>query len=152
MLEDEYEHEARELEKERVVEHVADPDPFTEARWDELVALCADVHAIWRASTTEIHDRKQLLRLLVRAVIVETAEPERLKLRVEWTDGLAPAAVEILRPPYFRRVISTLHQAGRSIDEIVAHLAELGPRTLKGNPWSKETVRSVIALQSRRSR
>src|SRR5262249_38738957 len=72
MYEDEYARRARELEnlKRRASREEREPDPFTEARWEEFTALCREAPAIWRATSTEDHDRKQLLRLLVEAVVI----------------------------------------------------------------------------------
>jgi prophage regulatory protein len=151
MLDDEYEQEARHLDKlrDRASKEVAHPDPFTPARWEELTRLCADLDAIWRAATTT-HDRKQLLRIVIQTVIVEVADRQHLKLRVEWTDGLAPTSVEIPRSPYFRDLIWQWSLAGRDVEEIVKALAELGARTKRGRIWSHETVRRTIDMMRSR--
>jgi hypothetical protein len=152
MLDDEYEQEARRLGelRERASKEVAHPDPFTPARWQDLTRLCANLDAIWRAATTTDHDRKQLLRIVIRAVIVEVADRQHLELRIEWTDGVAPMSVEIRRSPYFRHMIWEWFLAGRSVEETVTALAELGARTKRGRLWSHDTVRRTIDVMRSR--
>jgi hypothetical protein len=147
MIEDEYEREARKLEhlRARSAREEVEPDPFTEGRWEDLSRLCRDREAIWYARTTTDQDRKQLFRILVEALVVEAVAPERLNLRIEWTDGSPATPIEILRAPYFHRMIRELHQAGKSVDEIVAALEAGGARTQQGRSWSRETVRRTIA-------
>jgi len=58
MLDDEYEKAARKLESIRkgAAKQEEAPDPFTDARWDELVRLCTDRVAIWHVPTTTDQD------------------------------------------------------------------------------------------------
>src|SRR5262249_4517750 len=155
MWEDEYERAARQLEelRRRASHEMEDPDPFTETRWEEFAALCRDVLPIWQAMTTEDHHRKQLLRLLIESVVIEMADAERIKLRIEWPDGTNATPIEILRSPYFHRIIWDLHQSKQTVDQIVAALAEIGARTQQGRSWSRETVqRTILVLKEKQAK
>lgn len=149
MLEDEYEKEARKLVALRKdsSKQQEPPDPFSEAAWEELLRLCSDRQAIWRAKTTTDHDRKQLIRILVDRVVIETIESERIVLRIAWADGVEPTPLEILRSAYYRRLLWEWHLAGGSPAEAVARLATMGARTQQGRPFSIETVRTTLAYR-----
>jgi hypothetical protein len=115
--------------------------------------LCRDVRPIWQAVNTEDHHRKQLLRLLIEWVVIEMADAERIKLRIEWLDGAPATPIEIFRSPYFHRIIWDLHQSKQTVDQIVIALAEIGARTQQGRPWSKETVqRTILVLKEKQAK
>ena len=152
MLKDEAERETKVLDalKARAAQQEDAPDPFTDARWEELLRLCEARAAIWHAATTTDQDRKQLIRILVSAVVVEHVDPELIRVRVEWSDGTPARLLEIRRTPYFHRVIWEMHEAGANVDRIVAGLGVMGARTQQGRAWSKETVIRTIAILKNR--
>lgn len=71
-LEKDVEEQAKEVEHlEEEAREPDSPDVFTDARWKEVERLSADVWAIWNADTTEIADRKELLRTLISNIVIE---------------------------------------------------------------------------------
>ena len=148
MLEDEYEKSAAEIEqlRQRIAREEVEVDPFTEEKWQELKRLCRIVKDIWHARTTTDHDRKQLVRLLVQRVVIDKVEPERVELHVVWTDGRSDTPMELLRSPYFHRLMWEWHLAGMQPDAIVNRLEAMEGRTQQGRRWSLDTVRRTIAI------
>lgn len=154
MLNDEYEQAARELDvlTDRARRQDEERDPFTEQRWKELSSLCADREAIWRAPTTTNHDRKQLMRILIRQLVVEYVDAERLTLAIEWADGSPSTALELLRPAHYRRLMWEWHVAGGTPEDAVLKLRALGGRTQQGRLFSLETVRKTLRERAARAR
>jgi len=152
MLEDEYEKLEREIERlrGRVVKEEIEADPFTETKWTEVKALCSDVRAIWEAPTTSNHDRKQIVRVLIRRVVVQDVHPERVNLVIDWADGRPQTPIEILRTAHFHRLLSDWDSAGVPLQAMVVRLSEINARTRQGRPWSLETVRKTVAIIRKR--
>ncbi len=153
MLDEAYERAARALEslKERAANEEEVPNPFTDARWEELTRLCADRMAIWAASTTTNQDRKQLVRILVERVLVEEVVPERIVLAIEWADGMPATRVEVFRTPHYHRLIWEWHLGGVGLDEIVRRLEAMSAKTQQGRVWSRETIRRTLAIMVERA-
>lgn len=143
---------AAEIERlrQRVAREEIEVDPFTEQRWEELKRLCSDVTSIWQASTTTDHDRKQLVRLLVHRVVVDKVEPERVDLHVVWADGRPITRLELLRSPYFHRLIWEWAVEGLTPESIVERLAAMKARTQQGRPWSLATVQKTVLILVKR--
>jgi len=125
-------------------------DPFTEAHWTELVRLSGDVQAIWAAVTTTNEDRKQLLRLLISAVVIEHVDALHVDLSIQWLDGAAATKLTFIRPLGCHQLLWTWHEEGIDIGEMVSRLAGMGARTQQGNPWSRETVQTTIRVLQKR--
>jgi len=87
-------------------------EKFTEAHWQELLSLCQDLGALWGAPTTTDRDRKQLIRTVVQAVIVEKRTREMIRARIVWVDGEADTVVEIKLAPYAHRIMAQLDARG----------------------------------------
>jgi DNA invertase Pin-like site-specific DNA recombinase len=115
----------------------------------ELESLAVDIWAIWSASTTTTHDRKELLRMLVRRVVVEEKSKRHIRIRIEWTDGWPSVRKTICLPVSARSVIAQRTAEGRSPAQIVEELQAQNARTLKGNVWSEKRVRHVLWEMSR---
>jgi hypothetical protein len=146
MLEDEFEKCAAEVErlKQRIAREEVEVDPFTEQRWQELKALCGDVMALWEAPTTTDQDRKQLVRILVDRVVIENVEQERVALSVEWADGRPRTRLEILRAPYYHRLMWEWHLEGLAPEVMVERLGAMEARTQQERAWSMETVKRTL--------
>jgi DNA invertase Pin-like site-specific DNA recombinase len=153
MLAHEYEQLDTQVERlrQRIAREEVAVDPFNEVRWSELKALCADVKAIWNATTTTDLDRKQLIRLLVEKVVIDAVDPEKIHLHIEWTDGTPHKRIELLRSPYFHRLMWQWHRAGASAETIVDRLKDLGARTQQGHAWSLATVKKTLSILAKRS-
>ena len=154
MLESEFAKLAEEMERleQRTAHEEVEQDPFTDERWAELERLCADVRGIWEAPTTTLQDRKQLVRMLVHRVVIETVAPELIEFRIEWSDDLPAKRLKLLRPAYYHHRIWEWHLKGLSLDAIVGELGALGARTQQGRIWSRERVRTTIAARVKRAR
>jgi gamma-glutamylcyclotransferase (GGCT)/AIG2-like uncharacterized protein YtfP len=82
--------------------------------------MAADLAAVWHAETTEMADRKALLRFLVHRVYLDgVTEPGQIRIDVEWHTG-ARTAVTAARP-----VIGAW--APRTPAAVVARIRELLP-------------------------
>ena len=154
MLEDEYEKAAAEIErfKQRIAAEEVEVDPFTEARWAELKRLCAEVKKIWHAPTTTDLDRKQLIRMLVEKIVIDTVEPERIGLSILCADGRPRKQLELLRSPYFHRLIWEWHLEDVCPRVMVERLEGMGARTQQANAWSVDTVKRTLAILVKRAR
>src|SRR5438876_1176070 len=154
MLAEEYKKVAAEVEQLRVrlAREVVEPDPFTEKRWEDLKRWSADVRRIWQATTTTDQDRKQLIRMLIKKVVVEKVEPERVELHILWADGRPCKVIELFRSPYFHRLMLEWHIEGLSPQVMVERLAAIGAHTQQGNPWSLDTVKKTLAILVKRAR
>lgn len=154
MLDDEYERAAHKLAalRQQATKQEDVPDPFTPARWDELVRLCVDRRAIWGAPTTTNQDRKHLLRILIHQVVIENVDTERIAASVEWADGAPASKVEVLRTPYFHRLIWTWHSEGIGVADMVGRLDRMGGTTQQGRRWSKPTVQRTLSTLFARAR
>ncbi len=79
-LERKLEHALAAVERERgklaAVEHTR-PQPLTDAERRVLAALARDLPRLWDVTTTTDRDRKQLLRTLIREIIVTVNSEER---------------------------------------------------------------------------
>jgi DNA invertase Pin-like site-specific DNA recombinase len=62
--------------------------PITEADRDAIIALGSDLPAIWSAQTTTSADRKHMLRLLIRDVIVDGKRAHgQVWVQINWQTG-----------------------------------------------------------------
>ena len=111
---------------------------------NELEALGADLPRIWNARTTTHHDRKELMRRMVRRVIVEGRDAERVRLRIEWVDGAPPHRDEVWLAAGVRRLIAERVRDEVGTETIVEELKWLGARTTKGNAWTARRVDHVV--------
>lgn len=118
---------------------------FTEADFEQMLALTRRFRELWEAPTTTALDRKQILRALVDRVVLVARTEEELQLRIEWNDG-SPATVCIvdLHPKTLRRIRAML-AAGIPASEIVALLRrERVPPLRCGEEWTVKRVRGLI--------
>ena len=61
---------------------------FTQADREAIVALGSDFPALWRAPTTTSAERKQMLRLVIREVIVDSKRVEgQVWVQINWQTG-----------------------------------------------------------------
>jgi DNA invertase Pin-like site-specific DNA recombinase len=79
--------EAKQRELKQVEELLArEPGPaisFGDEAMTELIALAADLDALWTSATTTAQDRKQIARLAIERVVLEYRDTERVVLRIE---------------------------------------------------------------------
>ena len=114
---------------------------FDDAVLDELRELCADLRALWDATTTTTLDRKQILRIVIRSIVLESRDSERAQLRIYWSDGESEAiGVDTTLAVRVHRLITEMHQAGVTADQIAAHVNDSGSRTHRGNLWQPTEI------------
>ncbi len=124
---------------------------FTDQSWKELLLLSADLQAIWDAEATTTHDKKELIRTLVQAVVIDTMTPEQVRRgRIVWQDGTPDTPFELATRESVRTRILQLKADGLRNDQIAERLNQGCLQTLQGNPWSGETVRKRIKEHERR--
>ncbi len=67
--------------------------------FEELVALCADFERLWNAPTTQARDRKEILRTLIKYVIVDEYDKERICARILWADDGTETPIDVRLNP-----------------------------------------------------
>jgi hypothetical protein len=111
-----------------------------EAILEEALRLAPDISSIVAAPTTTNRDRKELVRMLVRAVLVEAVNRERVLLRIRWNDGVQDTEVAVLLPRGVERLIMGLYLGGETLHNIAAKLNDQGIKTARGNVWGCKSV------------
>jgi excisionase family DNA binding protein len=143
------------VERERgrlaALEH-ARPQPLTDAERRALAALARDLPQLWDAATTTDRDRKQLLRTLIREIVVTVnGEQRRAAVEVAWEGGARTALTVKLnaRGPETRRLGEDTIELIRRLAEhhtdaqIAAILSRQRYRTGTGLPFTEARVRGA---------
>jgi hypothetical protein len=129
-----------------------EPSLFTKDSFAELVAICSDLLSIFNAATTSSEDRKELLRTVVKSVIVDQRTPEVIRVRIVWADGAADARIDARLSRYAYPFIKEWAANGASSREIAQRLNEMNLATRTLRPWSREAVDSVLREFRKRER
>jgi DNA invertase Pin-like site-specific DNA recombinase len=142
-------------EYERFVQ--AQPRSLSAAERTAIAHLAHNIPALWHAPTTTLAERKEMVRQIIRRVMVAgEGTTERLQVTIEWIGGGTTAGV-ITRPisriehlsdyPQLCARIQALAQAGYNTAQITASLAREGFRSPKqAKPFSRQ---SVVELMQR---
>jgi DNA invertase Pin-like site-specific DNA recombinase len=141
----------RERGKLVALEH-ARPQPLTEAERHAVMGIARDLPRLWAADTTTDRDRKQLLRTLIREIVVTVhAEPRQAAVEIAWEGGARTELVVKLnaRGP-------DGHVLGEDTIELIRRLAEHHPdqqiaailnrqgrRTGQGLPFTRARVQGA---------
>lgn len=143
-----------------VTERTASNEPsatakFTEDTWEELLRLCRNLESIWNAETTTHQDRKQILRTMAKAVVVDERikrqrRTERIRARVVWNDGHRDSVLDVKMLGYAYDLIAQWESTGCDAGEIAKRLNVEGLVTNQRNAWTRDTV--AHALRSLRAR
>jgi DNA invertase Pin-like site-specific DNA recombinase len=116
----------------------------------ELQALTSDLPRLWHAPTTQVKDRKRMLRTLIADVTV-LPEPDRSKLRIgiRWHSGATeelrtsrrPSAIKLRRTP--AGAVELLQRLGPAHDdaELADELNAAGYCTGAGRAFDPKAVR-----------
>jgi hypothetical protein len=116
-----------------------------------LLELAKDLSYVWHARSTTNAERKNLLRILVREVVLSPVDaPERgIHLQVLWQTGTCSDFTLARRPSHARatspeaiKLIGTLAEE-RSDREVAAELNRRGLLSGVKHAWDKEAVRWV---------
>src|SRR5438034_1695628 len=110
----------------------------------EAADVAANVWRIWDAPTTQDRDRKELLRILVRGIIVEERTAERLRLRIQWIDRVEDEFVDVWTQRGVDRLMNELFADGVSSEAIATRLNSMGLKTRRGNVFTAKRVRQAV--------
>ena len=115
-----------------------------------LLALGQDLPTVWRATTTTPADRKQILRLVIAAVVIDAKrERGRVWYRIVWQTGateehwLTRNVASLDEHPDVENLqqrIGALSQAHQMDAEIATLLNAEGLRTARGRPFTGSNV------------
>src|SRR3954471_20878885 len=146
--------EAALRERERLTREAEELDrrsasPLSAAERRRVREMAADLGKVWRAATTGMEDRKELLRFLVHRVYLDgVTEAGQIRIEVEWHTG-ARTSVTVRRPAVGAHAPRTPAAAVERIRELVstrnytaiaAALNEEGYRTAKGLEYDMYSV------------
>ncbi len=125
-----------------------------------IESLAGDIPALWRAATTTVQDRQEVVRHLVERVVVAVqGETEWVDVAIHWAGGFV-SRHEVRRPvsrveqlrDYAELMsrVAELHGAGKTAGEIAEALNREGFRP----PKRRETYNAAMVRQllSRRVR
>jgi DNA invertase Pin-like site-specific DNA recombinase len=115
---------------------------------DRLLALAADLPALWHAPTTSPRDRKRVLRALISDItLIPTGDPAIARIGIRWHTG-ATDQITLARPGHgktpqaaidlVRRLGATTRDA-----ELARLLNDAGLKTGKGRPFTPAGVARV---------
>jgi len=116
----------------------------------ELRPLCADVAALWHAPTTTVQDRKQLIRLMIRDIVLDVLHDERVQLRILWADADEATVIGYARDAYTTRLVMEMADDGIPSKAIAARMNELGVWTVCGTAWTPHTIAAKIRREKRK--
>src|SRR5262249_19694312 len=88
----------------------------------EAEALASDIRRIWNASATQHRHRKELIRIVVKALVIEEWGSERVRVRISWADGAPDQLVDVRLPAGIEHLVREAHAKGRSFAEIAVTL------------------------------
>ena len=117
-----------------------------------LLALAADLPAVWRDATTDVRLKKRIVRLVIEEIVAEvTADPPAITLLIHWKGGKhTQLVIRKNRTGHHRyrtdrAIIDVVRDLARALpDEQIARiLNRLGYRTGHGNSWTKPRVTTL---------
>lgn len=135
--------------EERIVASQMLPSP--DINLEELRALALNLEAAWKAPATPMRVKQQLVRLLIREIVVDVDETTgEVILLLHWQGG-QHSELRVLKPrtgEHTKRTGSEAQQVLREMatkwsnEHIAATLNRMGLRTGQENTWTAERVQS----------
>ena len=123
---------------------------LSEADRAKILALATDLPQLWRATTTTAAERKQIVRLLVKEVVLDQRrERGQVWVRIVWQTGAVTehrlqrqvrAYAEYADLERLEQRVRDLNSAGNMDHEIATILNSEGLATARGLPFSGEVV------------
>lgn len=119
---------------------------LTEEQKQQIILLAQDLPKLWSAPSTQAKDRKRILHLLVKDILVE--KKEKLILHLRWQGG-ATEDIEITLPltyaeqvSYSADFVERIRQLARELTdkEISEKLNQEGLVAAKGNSFTQEAI------------
>jgi DNA invertase Pin-like site-specific DNA recombinase len=131
------------------------PRLLTDAEQQMIRELAENIPVLWNAKTTTQVQRKEIIRQVIRRIIVDVeGDSERVKLTIEWM-GNSISKLELIRPvakwtqlsnyPQLCQRLKELVQSGVTTEEIAQSLNQEGfypPKRRK--TFNTEEVRALI--------
>jgi DNA invertase Pin-like site-specific DNA recombinase len=115
----------------------------------EATKLASDIPRILSASTTGNRDRRELVGILVRAVVVEQWGIEKLRVKIGWTDQAPDGLIDVWLRAGIERLVLEMLEEGKKSDEVARALNEAGIKTVEGNLWNRRRVCDFVRQRSR---
>jgi hypothetical protein len=118
----------------------------------KVLALAEELPRLWHAPTTQARDRKRILRLLIKDIIVEKrSEPKQAILHIRWQGGTcSDVFVDLPRPRaeairYPEPIVAHVRDLARTLTDrqIVAELNRLGELSATGRRHTLHTIRWI---------
>jgi DNA invertase Pin-like site-specific DNA recombinase len=121
----------------------------------EIERLAHDLPALWRAPQTSVTDKRQVVRLLLQQVVVwAPASSNAVKVQLQWTGGTVTEH-HVTRPVHAWNQVAGVTElwqrvrhwqgAGWTSRRMAAALNTAGYRTPRGQPFTAESVRQLLA-------
>ncbi len=111
---------------------------------DELASFSSSVQNIFWAPTTGNADRKELLRAVIKAVVVDEWGSDSVRARIIWKIDGTETPVEVRRWEYFRQQVRSLTANGLDPSQVAQEMNRCGLRNKLGWPWNREGVLRVL--------
>jgi len=123
---------------------------LTDEDRQQILALGEDLSKLWAAPTTTNADRKQIIRLIIKDVVLDQKrERGKLWFKINWQTGATTEHRIKRRTTSYREHadlepmqarVRTLNAEGKTDNEIAAMLASEGYRTTKGGQINSVSV------------
>jgi len=120
-----------------------DPDPaatLTAADAERLMSLAGNFKSIWDAPTTTNQDRKRLVSIAARKIIVTGTSRNHIDFDIEWSTGSRDHHQAPKQGSIDKWIIDS-HHDHKPIRETVQALAAAGVVSSRGRPLSRKTLR-----------
>jgi len=124
----------------------------TEEQKNGLLTLAKDLRSVWEAPTTQAKDRKRILRLLIKDIIVERlSQKKRMLLHLRWQGG-ACEDIPVSIPPsysdqirYPDEIVSNVRLLSKDLpdSQIAAELNKQGVLSATGKPFTPSMVQWI---------
>lgn len=129
---------------------------FTEIAYkkDELLKLVQDFPTIWNAESTNVKDRKKIIRLLIKDIAIKRIRDlrnETAVLHITWQGGATEeltVAMPVKSTEKWRSSPEVIEEVKKLVNEmsdeaIVNYLNEKNLKTNKGNPYTLKSIQWI---------
>lgn len=125
-------------------------DPLSETARQEIMALGADVQALWHHAQSSVQLKKRIVRTVIHEIVVNK-DGDRISMFVHWKGGDHTALAFIKNGSGHNRytsppdLVSLIRELARVQPDrgIAAILNRLGHRTARGHSWTAGRVASL---------
>ena len=131
------------------------PVRLTAAERGQIAALAQDLPALWRSPRTSVEERRQVARLLLQRVVVwPSASSQELRVLLHWSIGTVTEHAITRTVHTWEQVadaatvwqrVQSWRAAGWTSRRMAAELNAAGYRTPRGQPFTSESVRQLVA-------